>query len=169
MHRNTYLLVTLLAVFAALLVGVNVGKKLGVQPGAVLPTPTASVNPPVSPTPKLALYSDPYCGISLNYPDSFTKLASATGGAMLVDTANTKNSIAVACQEDIPRPALGPESIETVRIGTISGVLYHDTSLKDGTPIDSLIFTHPGNKKDVYIAGLGPMFQQILTTLQVLP
>jgi len=168
MHRNTYLLVTLLAVFAALLVGVNVGKKLGVQPGAVLPTPTASVNPPVSPTPKLALYSDPYCGISLNYPDSFTKLASATGGAMLVDTVNTKNSIAVACQEDIPRPALPAENIETVRIGTISGMLYHDTSPKDGTPIDSLIFTHPKTGLDVFLAGYGTIFTQILTTLNLL-
>ena len=40
MHRNTFLLVLFLAILAALVVGVNIGKKLSPQETPIFTTPT---------------------------------------------------------------------------------------------------------------------------------
>ncbi len=81
----------------------------------------------------------------------------------------------MTCQKDIPRSSLPPNKIETLTISDSTGVasteakLYHDSSPKDGTLIDILIFTHPKNKMDVFIAGYGETFNQIIQTITLLP
>lgn len=166
MARNTLLFTAFLAVLAALLVGFNIGRKLKPTQPAATPSP--------SPTPAIArasFVSD--CGISFDYPATLEKLDGASGSAVFTDPANEANSIAVTCQADIPRPPITPERIETVMLtstagATFSALLYHDASQKDGTPIDELIFTHPETGLDVFVAGFGTIFQQILSTLKVL-
>ena len=82
MHRNTYILVSILAVLAALVVGVNVGKKL--SPTSVstnTPKPTISTHTPV--VPSLQSFVDTACGFSLQYGSEFTLMDSGTGSAVL--------------------------------------------------------------------------------------
>ncbi len=173
MHRNTYLLVTVLAVFAALVIGVNVGRGIS---GSPKPTPTPVTNKPtLVPTPEPAQYNSAYCGIAFEHPSFFTKLESTTGSAVLVNTQAEKDSIIVTCQAEIPRPPLPANKIETMVISsettgaTVAAKVYHDASPKDGTPIDLLIFLHPKTRMDVYIAGFGETFTQVLKTVKLLP
>ncbi len=172
MHRNTYILVAILAVFAALVVGINVGKK---QP-APAPTPAPIATPAATPTPQLTRtpWANEACGVSLYYPDTYQLMENASGSGILKHPENTAQSIVVTCQPDIPRPALTDDRIETLSLprasgASVSATLYHDASAKDGTPIDALIFHHPTNGMDVFIAGFGEAFNTILTTIQVLP
>jgi len=170
MHRNTYLLVIVLAVFAALLIGVNIGKRLQKQPSASpsvqTPTPTQGVT--------TQTYINTFCGFSLDYPTSFTILENASGSAILNNAADKTQSITLTCQKSIPKPALSADKIETLTIpattgASVSAKLYHDSSAKDGTPIDAVIFKHPTNGMDSFVAGYGSAFDAAIKTLQILP
>lgn len=169
MHRNTYILVSALAVLAALVIGVNFGKKI--QPSlTVSPTPIVTSIP----SPSIQSFVDSACGFSLQYTGEFSLMDSASGSAILTNTQDKSQSVVMTCQKNIPRSPLPPEKIEAVTLPTITGAsvsakLYHDSSGKDGAPIDALIFTHPTSKLDVFIAGYGGAFNAILKTIQVIP
>jgi hypothetical protein len=170
MHRNTLLLVSILAVCAALLVGVNIGRRLTKQ----APLATAVQTPTPTPGQSMQTYMDTYCGFSLTYPASFTILENASGSAILHNTADKTQSITLTCQKAIPRPALPADKIETLTIPTASGAtiaatLYHDSSARDGTPIDEVIFKHPTKGMDGFVAGYGTTFNAAIQTLQILP
>lgn len=178
MHRNTYLFVTFLAVFAALVVGVNLGKRSSPPSNAmttITPTPLRpSDSAGQAPTPTTALYTNKECGFSLDYPAGLTLMEGATGSAFLVNTQNQNESVAIACQEEIPRPPLTADKIETrtiynpTKTASVSARLYHDASAKDGTPIDELIFRHPKTGIDIFIAGFGETFDNIIATVKLL-
>lgn len=173
MHRNTLVVVSILAVLAALIVGVNVGRQM--TPTVTNPTPT----PPPKPTPTPVAVSVPYtdnaCGFSVNYMSNFSILENASGSAMLRESKDNGQTIVMTCQPDIPRPALPADKIETVSLKTVTGAsvsakLYHDQSAKDGTPIDALIFKHPTRPRiDVFIAGYGQAFNDLVKTVIVTP
>ena len=171
MNRNLALLLAILAVIAALLIGVNYGKKLGNSPITIQPSPTQT---PQTGQGKLLAHLDPICGVSLMYPDVMTKLESASGGAVFVnEDKEQQDAIAVVCQADIPRPPLIAAKIETVIITDDSGAsiaakLYHDGSAQDGSPIDKLIFAHPTNGMDIFVAGLGDTFNALIKTIKIL-
>lgn len=168
MHRNTLLFTLLLAIVAALLIGFNVGRKFQTPPSSPTPTPT--------PTRAAALetFTSETCGITLQYPGNLNKLDGASGSAVFTDPANEKNSIVVACQDDIPRLPLAADKIETVSLlsasgsATISARLYRNATAKDGAPFDELIFTHPKLGVDVFIAGFGATFEDVLLSLRIL-
>ncbi len=169
MHRNTLLLVSILAVCAAVLIGVNVGSRM-TKPPSPSPVQTPSPEPEII----TQTYMDTYCGFSLSYPSTFTVLENASGSAIFNNTSDKTQSITVTCQKDIPRPALPVDKIETLSIpasgsATISAKLYHDSSARDGTPIDIVIFTHPVKGLDSYIAGYGASFNAAVKTLRLLP
>lgn len=167
MHRNTFYFIVLLAVFAAIVVGVNLGRNALSSSTPQQPTtPTQSLP---TPTPKLLTYESNLCGITFTYPDTFNKIDIETGGVTLVNKENTNESIIVVCQKDIPRVPLTDDKIEQRTIGSASANLYHDASQKDGTPLDKLIFTHPALNKDVYIAGYGETFNAIISSLALHP
>lgn len=168
MHRNTYLLVIILAIFAALLIGVNIGKRLQKQPA--IPTPASPAGGPTQ-TITTQIYVNTFCGFSLSYPASFTVLENASGSAILHNAADKTQSITLTCQKQIPGPALTAENIESFPIpeGSISATLYHDSSPSDGTPIDALIFRHPANGMDSFIAGYGSAFDAAIKTIRILP
>ena len=171
MHRNTLLFISLLAVVAALLFGFNVGRRF-VQPTTDNQQLTTKTTPSPSPKTSLVIYTNSLCGISFQYPESLTKLE-ATAGAIFVDPQNASASVALACQADIPRVPLPPDQIEDIVIesttgATLAAQLFHDASAKDGTPIDKLIFTHPTNGLDIFLAGLGTTFEQIIASLKIL-
>lgn len=170
MHRNTYLLVSSLAVIAALLVGVNIGRQF--SPTETSQTQTSSTPSPSSTalleatTSVTKQYRNAFCKVAFDYPSSFTVLESASGSAAFTGPA-ASDGILLTCQKDIPRPAIAQENIEDIRIGSVAAKLYRTQSEKDGTSIDSLIFRHPATRLDVFLAGTGEVFQNLLKTLTV--
>lgn len=163
MPRNTAIVVLILAIAAGALVLIN---------GFGKAKPKTSSANPASPTPtsqiKLLEYDDPTCGIALSYPETLNVLDGPSGSAIFTDKNNAKNVIMVTCQKDIPRPALAADKTESLTSGTVSGTIYHDASGKDGTPIDKLIFTHPGNGLDIFISGFGADFQKVIGNINLL-
>ena len=170
MHRNTLLLTAALAVIAALVVGVNIGRNLS-PAQAPIPSPTVTITP--SPITTLQ-YKSTKCGVSLSYPSNLQVNESTTSATAFIDATHPEQSTILICQHNIPRAALSPDKIESVTIhsetsaATISAKLYHDTSAKDGTPVDALIFTNAKKGFDVYIAGFGQTFQSIIASVKVL-
>lgn len=161
MHRNTFFLVLLLSVIAALLVGVNIGRTF--RPTADI---TASVTPTPSPQPSQPTVFTSQCRITVILPAGATVAQEATDGAQFVNPDATV--VFLGCQKDIPRPAIPAEKIETLQIASISAKLYHTASAKDGTPSDALIFRHPTTAKDIYLAGFGSTFSAIISSIEVL-
>lgn len=159
MPRNTLFLVVGLAVLAAIVVGANIM-------GMGRPTPIPPIAT-ITPTPATHAYTSETCGITFQYPTSYTQAQTPENNALFTDTSG--NSIVALCQKDIPRVPLPDDKIETITIGDVSANLYHDASQKDGTPVDKLIFTHPKTGLDVYIVGYGIGFSQVVSTLQLLP
>lgn len=170
MHRNTYLVITFLAVFAALVVGVNLGKRL-----SAVPAPTPSPAPAVSLAPTTEVYTNEACGFSFAYPTTLTPTATATESALFIHATDKDQSVVVACQAEIPRPPLTADRIENLVIyneaqtASMSARLYHDSSAQDGTPIDELIFRNPKVGMDIFIAGFGETFNTIIETVKLLP
>lgn len=175
MHRNTYLLVVFLAVFAALVVGVNLGKRLSPSSNTsatITPMPSKADAPSI---PTTIAYTNSACGFSLEYPESLTRMEGATWSAFLVNAQDENGSVAIACQQEIPRPPLTADNIEArvvyneAKTASASARLYHDASAKDGTAIDELIFRHPKTGMDIFIAGFGEIFDQVIATVKLLP
>jgi len=174
MHRNTYILVSGLAVLAALVVGVNVGKKL--SPAA--PQSSAKITPsPVltaTPTSSEQLFTDTACGFSLQYGSTFTLIDSGTGSAVLNSQNSQSQSIVMTCQKNILLPSVAPDTIQSLFLPTTAGAsvsakLYISQTNQDGTPINALLFTHPTNKLDVFIAGYGDAYNALLKTIRIIP
>src|SRR5260221_8342055 len=114
MHRNTYLVITFLAVFAALVVGVNLGHRMNNTSST--PTPVVSKvttpTPVAVTTPSFLTYTSTFCGFSLQYPSTLTKMESASGSALLINGSTKAQTLAIACQKDIPRPPLPAAKME---------------------------------------------------------
>lgn len=172
MHRNTLLTVSILAVIAALLVGIRIG--MSVQTSTHSAPVTQIISPTAKPTPLpvYATYTDKACDLSVQYPSNLQILESTTSGTILADQDDVNGSIVIVCQQDIPRVPLPPEKIESLVLtatnsASVSAILYHDASPKDGTPIDKLIFTHPRTGVDVLIAGYGTVFNSIIRTIKL--
>ena len=163
MQRNTYLLLVGLAIFAALVIGVNIGRRS--LPSQAVPDPT----PTVSQAPPLVSYRSAACGVSFSYPENFLLLDSASKSAILTSPEGGTDAIILTCQKAIPRPALTQDKTESVTIGSVSATLYHDTTPKDGQPIDILIFTNPQTGDDVLLSGMGSGFRGAIQSLTLLP
>ena len=173
MQRNTFIFVAGLAVVAALIVGLNIGKSMGNA------TPVAKNSPTPSPTPQTLItqlsYINEPCGISFTYPSNLQKLDSTTSGTILTNPQKQEDSIIIICQKDIPRVPLSEESMETLIIpsssgsATLSATIYHDASQKDGTKIDKLIFYNKYKQLDVFIAGFGTVYQNAIRSIKLLP
>lgn len=170
MHRNTYLLVSILAVIAALVVGVNIGRMASSSPTTQAPI-EVQIIPSPNPTPsgpQVKTYRNSYCQISVEYPDSFTQLESASQAAAFRGPG-AGAGILLTCQKDIPRPSVTQENIEDILISSVSGKIYHTKSTKDGTVVDSLIIRHPKTKLDIFVAGSGQVFRDVVSSLTFTP
>jgi len=169
MHRNTLLFTAFLAIVAALLIGFNLGRTVPQQASTgTLPTQITT------PSPTFAYLVGSTCGVSFQYPNTLTPMESSTSGTVFANLSHPDESVIVVCQKDIPRIALPADKIESMNIPVASGTasvsarLYHDTSAKDGSPTDKLMFTHPKTGLDVFIGGFGPVFTQFIATLKLL-
>lgn len=164
MHRNTFVLVLILAIIAALLVGVNIGRKF---------TPQKDVLPSLSPTSiptqstQSTSFTNPTCGVTFDLPQGTTVSAETTNSAQFVSQDST--AVVFGCEKEVPNISISPEKIETIQVASLSAKLYHTTSPKDGTPFDALIFRNPTTAMDIYLAGLGSTFSAIIRSIEVLP
>lgn len=159
MHKNTFLLITFLAIVAALLVGFNLGKKY--NPPAQEPTPQ-SISPTPVPIQHLP-YTNTRCGISFLYPNTATFTETSSQSAQLV-FAN-ENPIVMVCDKEIPGVAIPEENIEKLTIASVSATLYHTDTPKDGTPIDIVLFKHPKTGMTVFLSGLGSSFTALIESI----
>jgi len=184
MHRNTYLLIVVLAIIAALVVGINLGKKFQKTDTTIVPTVTViPTEPSVEVTPEIAgasgipktssvpntIVTNTPCGFSFSYPaNNFSILDDKAGSMQLTNKTNKEDVIIMTCQAEIPRPALPQDKIEKMTISGMSVNLYHDSSEKDGSKLDAIIFTHPTKKTDVFISGYGSSFNALISTVSIL-
>ena len=170
------MLVIFLAVFAALVAGVNIRNRIDTP--EQIPAEKLSDSPsPMQQSPTIKdtkdhEYKD--CAVGFSIPDMFT-LTNESSRSAILTRSDAKSSIMIACQKDIPRPPLPSGFIETIKLTntdkttTISAKLYHDQAPKDGEKIDALIYYNPKIKMDVFIAGYGSEFDALRSSLRLLP
>ncbi len=177
MHRNTYIFIIFLAIFAAIVAGVNVSNLLYPQKVVVNEQPQGSTQlaiPSLNSEPRDSTYTSSACGISFLFNSSLS-MRSESSESAIFSTPETSDSIFVTCQKDIPRPPIVDNLIEeraienTSKSISVSAKLYHDQSPKDGSKIDALIFFHPTIQKDVFIAGYGNDFDTIMNSVHLIP
>lgn len=187
MAKGTIILLFILFIIASLLLGINIGKKIGpsipetpvvnTQPTitnqqstiTLIPTPEVSATLSATPVKKTAgtsTFTDQTCGISFSYPGSYLKQKSTNGeSTIFTDPGNPDTAIAVACAISIPRPPVLSDKIESITVAKIAATLYHDKT-PNGDPRDEVIVKNPYNDMEVIIAGYGPTYQTILKNLQ---
>jgi hypothetical protein len=164
--------VSLLAVFAALVAGVNIGKKFYPAPPdknsqtiqKITPSPSA---PKASPTPAFQLFTDSTCGVSFIYPANLSEIEIPTGGIMLTRVSNPSETVYYNCSKAIAKPDLAVNNIVNITVGTVSAKLYQDYTPAEGKPMNKLIFRHPGNKMEIQIGGLGDNFNIATTSVNI--
>lgn len=163
MAKSTAAFMGILVIFVALLILANLLGHKNKTTSAKVVAPGATAK-----TSALAAYPDPTCGIQLSYPDNLNILEGPTGSVIFTGQSNPQNVIIVTCQKNIPRPIISADKTEQLLSGSVSATLYHDASLKDGMPIDKLIFTNPINGLDIFISGYGADFQKIISNIQTI-
>lgn len=170
MHRNTFLLVITLSVVAALLVGVNIGRRLpstqSTDSISLTTTPSSAAQPDATPITKS--YQNRFCRVAFDYPSDLILLENASGSAVLTGK-KAEDGIILTCQKQIPRPDGSGGKAEQILIGSVSATLYHDQVASEGAVIDSVIFRHPGTKLDVFLAGTGEVFRKLIASLSLFP
>lgn len=183
MAKGTITFLVILALVATLLLGINVGKKLGISQRTnnkeqititVTPSPSITITPTQTATPSAVMkkstsittYTDASCGFSFSYPGSFIKQKSTNQQTtILTDPDDSSATIAATCAASIPRPPVSSDKIEAITINGVNALLYHDQN-SDGSPRDEVIAKHPVTGMEIIIAGYGENFQQALSSFK---
>lgn len=173
MVKTTAILIIILAIIAALITGIQIGRKVG-SGGLLAPGPSTYLTEQL-PTPaviasssaQLQSFIHKECGVEFQYENSY-QVTESSNSAVLINGA-TGDRISLACAAEIPLPPLPPEKMEQATVAGQPATLYHDASAQTGTPIDVVIFDHPVNKLKIALLGFGEMFNRLLSTLQISP
>jgi hypothetical protein len=194
MSKGTIILCFTLAIVAALLLGINLGKNIDISPIATSPTvsyqPTKIIKPPtltpintlspsipvsasatifLSPTLKqisYTTYTNSICGFSFSYPGSFIQQKTTNEQSIIyTDPDNSKDAIAATCASSIPKPLVSADKTESILLGGRSATLYHDQN-PDGSPRDEVIVKNPNNGLEIILAGYGSTFFTALTSFK---
>ena len=170
MAKTTSILIIVLAILAALITGIQIGRKVGkTNPIAQLPSPAqiSILSTPISSPLSLLNYSSSDCGVTFSYSPTY-QLQEASDSAILTNS-QTGDEITLICGTEFPTPPLPPEKIEEATIAGQLATIYHDASAKDGSPLDVVVLTHPQRLLQIALFGFGQSFQQLLNTLTILP
>ncbi len=168
MHRNSAIIIAILAILAAFLIGVNINRRLHPEENSPQPSAISYQTPNPSPSSanfELRTSNLAYCGLSFAYPGSFT-ITSASDSAQLINN-ETSEQISIGCAQEIPQIPLPEDKIEDATISGQPAKLYHDASAKDGSPKDVVIFTNPQNQLQVALFGYGKNFEELLKTVKL--
>lgn len=186
MPKKTLFVLASLAVLASLLLGINIGKRLGksqyLTQTQIPITPTLIPTIYLSPTPmfirptqvaldpNLSTYRDETCGFTISYKGSYLEQKTENyHSTIITDPESPDNPIVSTCQDEIPKPPLVEERIEDIILDGVPTKLYHDASSKDGTPRDEVIVKHPTRNHEIIIAGYGPSFNQAIASFKFIP
>lgn len=164
MHRNTLLLVSGLAVIAALLIGLDIGRGLNSSQTSATPTPVVS--------PTISYISGTTCDTTFEYPNNLRLMESSGSGTVLINMTKPDESIIVICQKNIPETPGNDAQTMTITgssddAASTTATLYEDATTSGGVAIEKLLFTHPGTKLDVLIAGSGEAFKHLISSLKI--
>lgn len=173
MHRNTLIVVIILAVFAVVVAGVNILRWLSPSPSEKIPEtailePTVVNTPITNPTPEMLSYSDQKCGISLSYPKSHSITEDANGDTQFLIIDQPVETVILHCQKTITPPAVSAENIRDYKVASISAKIYTDVKPANGKPAEKLIFHNPLNNLDVQISGAGDAYRLIIASITLL-
>ena len=184
MHNKTLSALSFLAVVAALLIGINIGKKISANQKLPVPLPDLKItniptnssipNPSKNPQASIgaqkkskSTYTDNTCGFSISYSGTYLEQKSENYKSTLItEKDDPDNPIVTTCQEEIPKPPLIPEKIEDIKLDGVPGKLYHDASAKDGKPRDEVIVKHPTRNHEIFIAGFGPASDEAIASIR---
>jgi len=169
--KTTAILIIILAIIAALVTGIQIGRKVG--SGSLFtssPTPDLTSQAPspsviASASAQLQTFTHKECGVQFQYDPAY-QVSQSSNSAILVN-GTTGDQVSLACAAEIPLPPLPPEKIDEATVAGQAATIYHDASAKDGTPIDVVIFDHPVKGLKVALLGFGEVFQQTLTSIKI--
>lgn len=165
MHRNTKTLTIVLLLTAALLLGVRISNLLSGRNEQPLSSSSPSNLPntqfPGGPTKS---FVSTYCGVTFDYPVDMT-LNESTNAARLTKLGSNE-TIDVACGQNLPKPPLPKDKIETATVAGQLATVYHDKLTKDGSPIDVVILTQPTKKLEIALFGFGETFIKLLKSVR---
>lgn len=181
MAKGTLILLFILSITAFLLIGINLGKKIGKNDSV----PNVSISPTLLPTTQLILsptstattsansetstVTDQTCGFRLTFPGSYLRQKTENNQSQIFTNPDKPDEgVATACQEEIPKPPLTADKIESIILDGEAATLYHDQNAKDGTPRDEVIVKHPVKKMEIIIAGYGTIFREALSSFKFL-
>lgn len=174
MHRNTAILVVLLGIFAAVVVGVNmarIGSSDQPPPQASSQnnsmTPEVTTIPTVTPVSLLAVDLKE-CGISIQYPLTFTKVTLESGATTFLDPVSPIDATTVQCQNVLPKQIAKGSTTTPIMIGSVSATLYTPPQATGSAQEkQKLYFRSPTAKKDVVLSGSGATFTELLKYLTI--
>ena len=167
MPRNTFILVSILAVIAALIVGVNAGRFItgDSQSKNADKTPEPSVSIP--PVIKYIFYKNTVCGISFSVPEDYRTLESTGGSTLFIKKEDPSQSVTLICQNSLPPMAEASGSASRIMIGSVSAMLSSVISEK-GVSVRSLDIIHPKTDLNIRISGPRSIFEEILKSVTLL-
>jgi hypothetical protein len=178
MPRNTLVVVIVLAIFAALVVGVNIGKGNSSSQVSLIPSPTPNeLIPSPTVTPKLFLYTNTYCGLSFQYPETLKRMDAGIASSSAVFNDNSSDSsIIVLCGASVPLESI--DSLEAIPItiplqgsdtASVSGKMYiESSSASSSSQLTHIVIPKLPNKMELIISIKGSIIEQILSSLQIL-
>lgn len=193
MARSTLTLLFVLGTISTILLGANISNRMSPDTEVLsaqdsFPSPTTTPTRAPQPTQPVrtdqqppakndvslttvdgtTTLTDRGCGVSIEFPDSFVRQKTGNAGSKIfTDPARPKEIIALVCQDTIPEPPVSEEDTESTTLADVPAMLYHDKQA-DGSPRDEIIARHPTRNHDVIIAGIGPGFDQAVSSFTFL-
>lgn len=111
-------------------------------------------------------FTDGTCGFRFSYKGSYINQQTRNESTVIyTEENNLKSVIIVTCLSSIPRPPVNDK--KEITIGGVLGTLYHDKN-PDGSPRDEIIVKHPTNGMEIFLAGYGLTFNDILSSFSFL-
>ncbi|MFH0927901.1 MAG: hypothetical protein V1821_00325 [bacterium] len=98
------------------------------------------------------------CGYSLRFKDGW---GIQELGDRAIRITSGQNSVRVACAPEIPGIPLPAENIADISLNGVPAKLYHDASLKDGTPEDDLRARNLKLNLDISIRGTPGFVEEV--------
>lgn len=174
MQRNTLLFTIFLAIFAAIVVGVNLGHMIASNSPPTTNNSqltTHNSQPILTPTPTpipLLTFTIDVCGVSLSYPSSYTKLSLDNNTTTFLNPLAPVEATTIQCQSFLPKVTPKGATATNFSIGSVSGTLYIPPAATDSAQDkEKLYLRNTAKKKDILISGSGDTFENLLKTLTI--
>lgn len=164
MARNTFFLIVVLGIIAAIVVGINIGRTntppQNEQEGTLIDTPNAT------PTPNLVTYNATTCPVRFQYNDTYTEVDLDSGGSTFINLEDTKDKLTLICQKDLDQPKEFDDAL-AYSIGSSSARLIQPIASTSGQTVGRLYIKDEGSGMGIIVSGSRGIFNQFLDSLQL--